>query len=117
MVSHDNVSRLFAAQIEPAFTHTLDDIAIPDRGPLEPQPLALQKVFKAKVAHHGGDQGIIGQPVFGRPSGRHESHELIPVTDLASLVDQDHAVRVTVQTNAHMGTVLHHRRCSAFGVG
>src|SRR3546814_9817455 len=49
MVRQDHMSRLFAADIEAAFLHPFEHMAVADLGALEPQPLALQKAFEAEV--------------------------------------------------------------------
>jgi len=79
VVSHDkNVLTVSPPRLNPPSRIRSNDIAIPDRGPLEPQPLALQKSGSRQGCSSRGDQGVIGQPVFGRPNGTHERHKLDP---------------------------------------
>src|SRR3546814_7985788 len=89
MVRQDHMSRLFAADIEAAFLHPFEHMAVADLGALEPQPLALQKAFEAEVRHHRRDDAAALKPSLPGPArARSEEH----TSELQSLMRISYAV-------------------------
>ena len=61
VVEHDDVPGLLAAERVPAGAHLLEDVAVADRGLPHRDALALHRLEQPEVAHHGGDEGVVGQ--------------------------------------------------------
>src|SRR3546814_12507740 len=87
MVRQDHMSRLCAADIEAAFLHPVEHMAVADLGALEPQPLALQKAFEAEVRHHRRDDAAALKPSLPGPARADQPHDLVAVDDRPLFVD------------------------------
>ena len=116
-ITEYEVARLLAADIEPAAAHPAQNIAIADLGPLQRQALAFQIAFEAEVAHHRGDQGVLGQAALLAQCDGQQAEDLVAVDDLALLVADDDPVGVTVQRNADIGPVQIDRRAQRLRIG
>ncbi len=117
MVLQDDVTRLFAADVEAALAHPLHDVAIADLGALQRQPLGLQAALQSQVGHDGGDEALAVQPSAFGPVQTDQSHDLVAVDHMALLVADDHPVRVAVQGDADVAAIALDRFRHGLGMG
>src|SRR6185295_10811953 len=66
-VGKDDVAGLLATDVEAAFAHLLDDVAIAHRRAHEIQVLALQIALEADIRHHGADDAAALELAGFRP--------------------------------------------------
>src|SRR5690606_13592427 len=99
-VGQNDVAGLLAAHVEPVTAHVLDDVSVPHGRANECEAKSLQIALEPEVGHHGRHQAATGQPTRFGPSVRYHRHDLIAVDELALLVHDHDAIRVTIQRNA-----------------
>src|SRR4051812_26721763 len=103
------MARLLAAEIEAAAHHLLDDVAVADLSAPELDAYAVECQLQSEIAHDGGNDGAAPQrALFGHLFGADREH-VVPVDDLAVLVDENRPIGVAVERHAEIGAVLEHR--------
>src|SRR5690606_34408727 len=65
---------------------------------------ALERALETEVAHHGGDEGALLEAFGADHPRRAQGHDGVSVDLDALLVDDDHAVGVTVEGDADVRT-------------
>ena len=105
MIGKDDVSRLFATDVEAVLAHVIDDVAIPDLGPLQGQVEIGEEAFEPQVGHHRGDDAAADQFVVGRPLTRHQGHDLIAIDERALFIGNNHPIGIAVEGDADVGAV------------
>src|SRR5205823_12722234 len=101
-----DVAGLLAADIEAAFAHFFDDIAVAHGRAHELQILAREVTFQPDIRHHRADHAATLQLSVLRPGTRDQSQDLIAVDDKALLVAHHHPVGVAIQRDAEIGARL-----------
>src|SRR5204863_435111 len=104
VIAEDDVAGLFAAEIAAEAAHLLDDIAVADRGTVEPDPLLRKTVFEPEVRHDCRDQRAALQTIAMRHICRDQRHQLVAVEDDAALIRDDQPVGIPVERDADIGT-------------
>ncbi len=99
---------LLAAEIAAEAAHLLDDIAVADRGAVQPDPLPGQTALEAEIGHHGRDQRAARETAAARQVRRDQRHQLVAVEDDAVLVGHDQPVGVAVERDADIGAARQH---------
>ena len=102
------MARLLPAEGEAAGPHRLEDVAVTDRGLLDPHARGGHRLVQAEVAHHRGDEGVLCQPPLLAQRDGQQAEDLVAVDDLAGVVDREAAVGVAVDGEAGVGPVLEH---------
>jgi hypothetical protein len=101
-----HVSGLLAAQGEAAGAELFQNVAIADRGGAHRNADVAHGQVQAEVAHHRGDQRVLGE-LAGVPHGDGQhGHDVVAVDDPAVGVHRQAAVGVAVVRNAQVGAVL-----------
>src|SRR5512139_1997008 len=96
VIEEDQVAGLLPAEIVSPLAHHLDHVPVPDRRPDQPDLPLLEIQLQADVAHHGGDQGALGELLLPRQLLRAHRHDPVAVEHLSLLVHDDHPVGVAV---------------------
>ena len=109
MVQHHHVTGLLTTERVPVGAHLLEDIPVSDRGLHQPDPGALHRQAQAEVAHHGGDQRLVGEGAAIGEGQRQDGHDLVAVHLAAQVVDRQAAVGVTVVRDSGVGAERDHR--------
>ncbi len=99
---------LLAAEIAPEAAHLFDDIAVADRGPVQPDPLPGKTAFEAEIGHDGGDQGVPGETLAARQAYRDQRHQLVAVENGAVFVGHDQPVGVAIERDPDIGAPRQH---------
>ena len=107
---------LFTAQIEAAFAHLLDHIAVADLGALELEVDGFQVFFEAQIGHHRRDNAVAGQKAAPFPVACDQADELVAVNFLTALIDEDAAVRVAIECDADICAVFANGFAQRMGV-
>ena len=103
------MARLLATQRQTAVEHFLHHVLVADRAAHEIDSERLQRELETDVAHHGGDDGVAFQASFAlQLSAAHQQHR-VAVDDLTAMVDEDRAIAVAVERDAHLAAALRHR--------
>ncbi len=98
------MSRLFAADVEPALTHPFEDIAVPHLGPFQRQPLDGEAALQPQIRHDRRDNAATSQQAGGVPAQPQRRHDLVAIDDRAMFVDDDQPVGVAIERDADIGT-------------
>ena len=99
---------LLATEIATEATHLFDDIAVTDRGPVQPDPLPVKAAFEAEIGHDGCDQRIAGEATAALQAQRDQRHQLVAVEDDAALVGHDQPVGIAIESDPDIGTPRQH---------
>ncbi len=99
------MARLFAAQVEAALQHPLQDIAVAHLGPDQAAASPLQGHFQAHVAHDRGHQGFFLQRPLAQEMMGADRHDMVAVHHLAGVIDADQPVAVPIQGDADVGVM------------
>src|SRR6266851_1298243 len=105
MVDHDDMARLFAAEIVAVGPHALEHVAVAHRRPNELELARTEIALEPEIGHHGGDHTAACQAAVAPPLVSDGRHELVAVDQPSVLARQDHAVGIAVQRNADIGVV------------
>ena len=106
MVAHDHVAGLLATEGVAGDLHRLEHVAVADLGLAHPDAGGAHGLHEAEVAHHGRDDGVLGEPALLVQREREDREELVAVDDVALGVDRQAAVGVAVEREADVGAVL-----------
>ena len=79
--------------------------------------MLAQVQLQAQAAHHGCDEGVLGELAFALSGNSKDSHNLVTVYQVALLVNCLAAVRVAVVCDTEVCTVLNHCCLQLLGVG
>ena len=117
IVREDDVARLLAAEREAALAHLLHHVLVADRRADQLDAERLERELEADVAHHGRDDRVTAQPPFPlQLAAAHQQHR-IAVDDVAAVIDENRAVAVAVEGDAHGAAARHHRLGQLLGMG
>src|SRR6185437_1336486 len=105
-IAEDDVAGLLAADIETAFAHFFDDVAVADGSAHQLEVLFREIAFQPDVRHHGADDAAALQLAAPNPGARDQSQHLIAVDDRAFLVAHHHPVRIAVEGDAKISARL-----------
>ena len=100
----------FAANYAAALLEFLEHVTIADACAMELYVVLFERVFQAQVAHNGPNDRPV-QPAFLLPRGCQDVQDLVSVDEQSVLVDEHHAITVTVRR--HSG----HRELQQVGPG
>ena len=69
-------------------------------------PSGFERELETDVAHHGRDDRVALQPPFAlQLAAAHQQHR-VAVDDAAAMVDEDRAIAVAVERDAHLAAAL-----------
>ena len=97
VAAEDEVPGLFAAELEAVGLEGVADVAVADRCLDDPDPPRGEGLAQAEVAHDRDDDGTAGEQAPLEQVEGEQGEELVPVHELAGVVDREHAVGVTVE--------------------
>ena len=96
--------------------HLLHHVLVADRAAHQLDAAVAQRDLEADVAHHGRDDGVGSEAPFAlQLPGAHQQHG-IAVDDAALVIDEDRAVAVAVERDAHLAAALDHGAGKRFGM-
>jgi hypothetical protein len=103
VLEHDDVAGLLPAEGVAARPHLLQHVPVPHRRLHDADALSLHGLDQAQVAHHGGDERVVGQSALLAQRQREDRHDLVAVDLLALRVHGQAAVGVAVEGDPHVG--------------
>ncbi len=106
MLPDDDVAALLAAETGAGDLHALEDVLVADGGAHDGPAGGLDGVLQAAVREDGDDERPPGERAPGQPLQGEDPEHLVPVHDPAGRVDRDEPIRVAVQGESDVGTVL-----------
>ena len=72
-------------------------------------PRVAQRELETDVAHHGRDDRVALQPPFALQLARAHQQHRVAVDDPAAMIDEDRAIAVAVERDAHLAAALDDR--------
>ena len=108
VVGEDDVAGLLAAEIATQAAHLFVDIAIADRGAVQPDPLPGQVAFEAEIGHDRRNQRTAGELPAARQVHRDQRHQLIAIENDATLVGDNQPVCVAIERDPDIGAARQH---------
>ena len=117
VVQEDGVAALLAAQHIAALAHAFEHVAIAYRGLLDLDARFAHGVHEAQVAHDGGNHGVAAQKPALLQVDRACRLYHVAVDVVAMGIHEQHAVRIAVMGDAHMGAGLAHQLAQGLQVG
>jgi len=108
VVEEDDMPGLLATQGKPAGLHLLQDVAVTHRGLPDRDALALERLKHAQIAHHGGDERVLGERTPLTHAQRQNRHDLVAVHVRALGIHRKATVSVAIQGDATVCSSLDH---------
>src|SRR5437867_922005 len=100
VVEEQHVAGLLAAEIGAEALHFLEDVAVPDLRLDHADPRGLEGLVEAQVGHDRGNDEVLLQPLARRQMAPRDHERVVPIADLARVVDRDEPVAVAVERKA-----------------
>ena len=69
----------------------------------------LPGTLEPEVGHHRGDKALIGQSTTVLQNGSPEIQHMVAVNNAATTVHSEHAIGITVKSEAHRRSTFNHR--------
>ena len=106
---------ILAADLPAPFPELFQHVAVADRGAVERDAFARQRLLEAEIRHQRADDAArqrLAPPII------HRDHveELVAVVGAALAVDHQQPVAVAVERDADVGLVREHRRLEVLDV-
>ena len=117
VVGEDDVARLLAAERQVPLQHLLHHVLVADRGAHQVDAERLQRQLEPDVAHDGRDDRVAAKPPLALQLMAAHQQDRIAVDDLAAMIDEDRAIAVAVEGNAHRAAARHHQLRQLFRMG
>ena len=102
IVREDDVARLLAAERQPAREHLLHHVLVADGGAHQIDAARLQRQLETDIAHDGRDDRSALQTPFALQLVRAHQQHRVAIHDLAAVIDEDGAIAVAVERDAHL---------------
>ena len=103
------MTALLAAKAVLVLVHASVDVFIANVGLLVRKASVVEGLEQAKVAHNGGDHGLLSQATILVEVGAADVEDQVSVNHVTALVNCQAAVSVAVVGKAHVKTVLNHK--------
>src|ERR1700682_4743405 len=97
------MSALFPSEVQMLLNQSLHDKSISDLGPEYLAAVAMQDLVQTEVAHHGGDQSVLLQPISGQQIDGRDGQKLIAIQGYSVFVTKEKAVSIPIVGNAKRG--------------
>ena len=98
-IAEDDVTALFAAEVEFLVHHFFDHIAVTDFRAHQLPAMRCKRFVQAKIAHDGGYRGILLQPASFQQIEGGDRENLIAIHNLAVLVAKKNTIGIAVVRN------------------
>ncbi len=108
VVGQDDVAGLLAAEVVAVEAHVLQHVAVADGGAGQRQADGGEVALQPEVGHQRRHDAGLAELAVLLPVGGDRRHQLVAVDDPAGLVDDQHAVGVSVERDADVGAHLPH---------
>ena len=116
VIAEDQVAALFAAKVVATFEHFIDDIFIAHRRADDLSSSGLDGAVEAGIAHHCGDEGVVGKRTLGEHFQRGNGHYVVAVNKGAIFVAEQHAVGIAIVGYTDVGVVFLYPMAHLLGV-
>ena len=111
------MARRLAADIVAVAAHVIEHVTVADRRARDRNSQIAEIAFEAEIGHHGRDDAGPGETTVRIPALRDHRQQLVAVDDAPALVDDEHAVGVTVERDADIGAHFLYLLAKSGGLG
>ena len=108
MFPHNDMARLFPAQIQAVLPHGLHHMPVPHGGAVKFQIQGGEEMLQPHIAHHCGCHPVAPQQALFIPIPRNNGQNGIAVNQCSVFITQNQTVRITIQGNAQIGFLGNH---------
>src|SRR5579864_7106438 len=109
VIGENDVTRLLPPDVAPASAHLLEHVAIADLGPKQFEARFAELSLEPEVRHDRRHDGIALEFPATVKAKSDESHQLVPIDELAFLVGDDQPVCITVEGKADVRSARDYR--------
>ena len=110
------MAALLAAEARPRHEHRGQDVLVADRGADQAPARGLDRVLQPTVGQDRHDQAVAVQGAARQSLEGEDAQHLVAVHEVPGPVHRDAPVRVPVEREAHVGTLIAHGDHERLGV-
>ena len=105
ILEKDNVAGLLASKHVTTAKHLFENVAVADVGASKRNVFAGESALKSEIGHGSSDNTVAGKLVSRFEKARRRQQNAIAVHDLPRPADEEGAVSVTIESDAHRGAL------------
>src|SRR5436190_20466922 len=117
VIGQNDVARRLAPDVEAVRTHVFEHVAVADRRARERHLQLPEITLEPEIGHDGRDDARLGQAAVRLPALRDHRQQLVAIDDVPALVDDEHAVAITVERDADIRAHFLHLAAKRGGLG